>query len=737
MRIKALLVTLAFLLPIAAISGEPTVRLPVNAIDLDVQFDTSAHTVTGVAKLHLPDFGDSKYVGFLLNKDFTVKSVTVAGEQLTMTRSLDFDSSAVTTTYGLHGRWDTKKVAFYRGKLGRAGLTAKYDVVVEVAFTGKLYAAPDNRQFSREKIAFEVDGTIGKEGIYLAPDAMWHPFIPDNLCPYTITARLPKGWNFVTDGVPTEPKAVGSFTEVTYSAEFPVTGLALSAGPFVVHKDKFEDIDVSTYFLPADDSLSASYLEATKRYLALYTKLIGPYPFPKFAVVDNFLPSGYGMAGWTLLGSDVIRLPFIKETSLGHEVLHAWFGNGIMVDYRQGNWCEGLTTYMADYLYKKMSDSASAADYRRNVLSEYVQYVHKDNDYPLSKFTGRSDMRDRSIGYGKCAMVFHMMREMLDQNDTTFFTTMLQEAARNYMGKTMSWENWRQIFESLGGSGGDFFDQWVNRPGIPAISLTDGQTNFSGGYWDAMFTVKTTYDTTQAPYNYFLKLRCISDEGIIDYSVYINMPEQVVQLQGPGKLQAIKADPGYDLFRVTYPSESPLTMGAFSGDKDGVFVVPSKGTHIDQYKAVANGLKSETQKVVVDTSVTADQKKGSFWILGGPEENALWKAYPPGDANITWIPGKAAKYKEDKPVPPAFSFRGQEYRGGAFTGTMITLNPKADGKCIVYTICSQDADPVAGTRKLPHYGKYSYLLFDGDTNKVKGAWAASGSSPMVWIPPAH
>ncbi len=59
------------------------------------------------------------------------------------------------------------------------------------------------------------------------------------------------------------------------------------------------------------------------------------------------------MPTYTLLGQDIVRLPFIVETSLGHEILHQWFGNLVYIDYEKGNWAEGLTTYLADHLYEE------------------------------------------------------------------------------------------------------------------------------------------------------------------------------------------------------------------------------------------------------------------------------------------------------------------------------------------------------------------------------------------------
>ena len=39
-------------------------------------------------------------------------------------------------------------------------------------------------------------------------------------------------------------------------------------------------------------------------------------------------------------------------------------------------------------------------------------------------------------------------------------------------------------------------------------------------------------------------------------------------------------------------------------------------------------------------------------------------------------------------------------------------------------------DMIGVTRKLPHYGKYSYLLFHGERNVAKGIWEAE-ESPLI------
>src|SRR4029453_18980304 len=81
-----------------------------------------------------------------------------------------------------------------------------------------------------------------------------------------------------------------------------------------------------------DDALAAKYLDATAPNVAMYTELLGPHAYGKFAIVENFWDTGYGMPSFTLLGPQEIRLPFIPTTSYPHEILHDWGGYGVYVD---------------------------------------------------------------------------------------------------------------------------------------------------------------------------------------------------------------------------------------------------------------------------------------------------------------------------------------------------------------------------------------------------------------------
>jgi hypothetical protein len=121
------------------------------------------------------------------------------------------------------------------------------------------------------------------------------------------------------------------------------------------------------------EDVFAGVLVHVGQYIEMHNALIGPYPYAKFALVENFWETGYGMPSFALLGPEVIRFPFILHSSYPHEILHNWWGNSVFVDDATGNWCEGLTAYLADHLVQEQQ--AKGAEYRRGTLQKHRDYV--------------------------------------------------------------------------------------------------------------------------------------------------------------------------------------------------------------------------------------------------------------------------------------------------------------------------------------------------------------------------
>jgi aminopeptidase N len=171
------------------------------------------------------------------------------------------------------------------------------------------------------------------------------------------------------------------------SVATPTEEVHLIAAPFTEYSRDAGAVKAMAFLRKPDQALADRYLDATAQYLEMYRGLLGPYPYSKFALVENFWETGYGMPSFTLLGEQIIRFPFILYTSYPHELLHNWWGNGVFVDLAGGNWCEGLTAYLADHLVAEQR--GQGADHRRAILRKVTDYVTPENDFPLSRFHSR------------------------------------------------------------------------------------------------------------------------------------------------------------------------------------------------------------------------------------------------------------------------------------------------------------------------------------------------------------
>ena len=153
--------------------------------------------------------------------------------------------------------------------------------------------------------------------------------------------------------------------------------LTLVANRFVTKTRPWTNVDdrpvqLATYFLADNAGLADEYLDATAKYLDAYVPLLGAYPFEQFAVVENFFASGLGMPSFTLLGSGSIKRHYVQPYALGHEIVHSWIGNSVLNRTDNGNWVEGLTTYLANYYWHELAgDQRQAREQRRLMTQGY------------------------------------------------------------------------------------------------------------------------------------------------------------------------------------------------------------------------------------------------------------------------------------------------------------------------------------------------------------------------------
>jgi aminopeptidase N len=594
------------------------------------------------------------------------------------------------------------------------------DLIIELK--GMIYfpVEESGREYARG--FSQTPGLLSDQGVYLAGSTFWVPDFDSALLTFEMTVTMPEGWDVVSQGDRTFHKRIdgesGAHGMVTrWTSKEPMEEIFLIAARFHEYSLKAGDVEVMAFLRTPDEALAGKYLETTGQYLEMYCDLIGDYPFSKFALIENFWETGYGMPSFTLLGEKVIRFPFILHSSYPHELLHNWWGNSVYVDFEKGNWCEGLTTYMADHLIKEQR--GQGLQYRRNTLESYTNYVNDSNDLPLRDFLSRHDAATASVGYGKSLMMFHMLRQMV--GDETFVGGVRLFYEKNRF-RAASFDDIQRAFEDVSGHGlGSFFSQWVDRTGAPELRIADVTVNGSDGDWKMDLTMEQVQEDDA--YTLEIPVHISFADSLITRKVLMYGKLERLSLSFRDRPLHIDVDPGFDLFRRLHHNEIPPSFSRAYGADRVTIVLPSRAGELrmDAYSKLADEWAGDPS---IDVEITRDDLLKEIpgdrvvWLFG--RDNLLLDLVRKG------LEDRDAEISGDK-VRLGESETG--YEGNSF---MIALRHPDNPSSVLAWLTIGDPEAVAGlARKLPHYGKYGYLVFEGSepTNIVKGQWDAI-RSPM-------
>ena len=586
-------------------------------------------------------------------------------------------------------------------------------VRVTIRYSGIFDDPVPIRPLNTDNPGFGVSATISEKGSFLLAGSCWYPELSEGQAIYSLNVRAPAGMIAVTAGQSMGHQTEDGKTVSRWKVDYPVEGLSISAAPYVVREKKVGAVTAATYFLSADRQLSDAYLEATANYLSLYSDLFGPYPFKKFAVVENFFPTGYGFPSYTLLGSAVLRLPFIIYNSLGHEIAHCWWGNGVYVDYEGGNWSEALTTYVADYFYKEKKSESAARNYRLQALRNYAALVKPQNDFALNRFISRHDPVTKTIGYDKGLMVFHMLRQLLGENA---FWGALRHIYRQRLFQPTAWTNLQQAFEKRSNrSLQTFFDQWVHRKGAPRFYLDGVSTEHSDGRW----RIKGRILQQRPYYRFKLKLMLESRNQKIFKNLNITADQSTPFMVGcenpPRKLIL---DPDVDMMRRLFDSEIPPSINALKSSASVLFVLSDniEPALREAAEILALSLGLKTYEIVSESNISQTQlHENDILMIGNPKKKELLRR----------MPNELVLHDQ------AFALNQKSYDGTSDVFFGVFTHPYVDDRvaALFWPLSSDHAERVA--RKITHYGKYSYLAFQNGNNQDKGFWQIN-ESPLVY-----
>ena len=589
-----------------------------------------------------------------------------------------------------------------------------------IKYSGIINHAPGEQAQEYSRSFSETPGVISPAGCYLSGSSGWYPVFEKELVSFRLRTELPAPYDSVAGGARSARKSLAGSNVSVWEAAAPQDELTLTCGRYTEYSLNAGPVTYQAFLLAPDKALADKYLEATGRYIKLYSELIGPYPYGKFALVENFWETGYGMPSFTLLGPKVLRLPFILNSSYPHEILHNWWGNGVFVDYAKGNWCEGLTAYLADYLIAEARGKGT--EYRMTTLQKYSDYVRGGADFPLTEFRSRHSSASEAVGYGKALMFYHMLRNLLGDDG---FRKGLRGFYAGSKFKTASFTELREAFEKITGPGRlkPFFEQWTARAGAPALAIKN--VNLTAGQfgYDLEFTLAQTQDGPA----YELEIpSAIYLEGIAEprmKTLAMRSKEETYHYNSAMlRPLRLEIDPEFDLFRRLSPLETPPTLSRLLGAAKPLIVVPA-GEQGAPWRALAGTWTKDKENLPViseDGTVTVPPSS-SFWVFGG--ENKL-----AADLQKS-LAAYGAVFSADH-----VTLENRRFPRAGHTFVFAAFNPVAPAFSGALVISGATNRLPLLAAKLPHYGKYSWLVFDENmTSAASGVWTVRESPLAVPI----
>ena len=590
------------------------------------------------------------------------------------------------------------------------------DIVVPLLYTGVLKDEVEESAAEYARGFSETEGLISEDGIYLAGSTAWVPYFADSeLFTYMLSVDIDAEWTILSQGKRIKNEVNNNTKTIIYICNYPMDEAYIVGGKWTEYSETSNKILVQAFLRSPDEKLAKKYLKVTEDYLNLYESLIGPYPYTKFALVENFWETGYGMPSFTLLGEKVIRFPWILHSSYPHELLHNYWGNSVFVDYEDGNWCEGITAYMADHLIKEQQGQGS--DYRRSTLQKFSDYVNEENDFPIKEFRSRSNSAEEAIGYGKVLMMNEMLRNKFGDE---LFLKAYQDFYKNNKFRKASFDDIRKSFEKVTDTKLEaFFSQWINRKGAPSLKISNVKVSRNNSQYKLVFKLSQIQQeepfSVSIPYVIYFE----KENEIVQSKLKLDKRTQEFSFNFDNKPLRIEIDPQFNVFRRLDRSEVPTSLSKVFGAEEVLIIVPEKSELKDKYSEMAEMWKksAEAQQKIANVVFDSELKK------------------LPSDKTV-WIFGFENKFSKEVKIT-------QAYLNSLSTEDSKTFLELSQKETVVYAIPNSDnnefsvgfvgtkrVDAIAGLiRKLPHYGKYSYLGFEGNkpSNVLKGSFPALNS----------
>jgi hypothetical protein len=295
------------------------------------------------------------------------------------------------------------------------------------------------------------------------------------------------------------------------------------------------------------------------------------------------------------------------------------------------------------------------------------------------------------------------------------FWSGLRAAALHGLGKRYSWGDLQRHFEMSSGRNLEiFFRQWIERPGAPQLRLTDVTVRPITTGWQVSgilgqeepfynLAVVLSLDTLGSPQEHTVALS--EHEGHFAFTV----TDQPIRLT---------VDPESSLFRRLYSEELPATVNNLRASRVPLVVIANGSEALlDASRDLLRGLQWQQAPVLSESEYLAQHPGHTdMLVLGWPENPALRPTLPEGFR----VTGQQ------------FELGDKLYNEANDVLFIVTDGPENRG-VTAYFLPLSVAAAQDSARRIPHYGRYSALVFHNGQNQVKSTWESTRSPLKIFF----
>lgn len=552
----------------------------------------------------------------------------------------------------------------------------------------------------QHRIALTYSGryeTMGETETFLPPESGWWPGRRDGYVPYRLAVSVPKGQVAIAPGTVIGEKTSDDSYQVVVEAGYPAEPPSLFAGPYEITQMNRHGVRLRTYFHPQDAHLAEPYLKASARYIRSYEGLIDDYPFHGFHIVAAPIPVGYGFPNLTYVARKILPLPFMQTRSLAHEILHNWWGNGVYVNDRRGNWAEGLTTYLADYRLAAAESPEAAATMRLAWLRDYAA-LPENLDRPLTDFRGKGHDRDQVVGYNKTAFVFHMLKRRLG---VAAFNRGLRRFWHANRFRAASWSDLQAAYsEAAALELSPFFTQWVTRKGAPRLKLGPVEITETETGW----RLQSALHQEAPPFAVDVPARLIDAAGErLDFVIPMQGDRAGIDVALTARPVTLMIDPDSHVFRHLAPGEAPPIF---------------RDLMLDPAARAVSGAAARSVAATVSERLIGKPPTGDA-LAEGPATGR-----PEGPLLIVGLTADLVQSGVQRPELPA--------SGAAETPRARAWIIREEGRVVMVVEAATNEELIRFADRLPHYRSRSYVVVEEGGDVTSGVWPKSANHGLAW-----